>query len=126
MAMRRASGKDKDLQLLKRSVLQPKVIAGLEGLGRGHDLRRLQVAMSTLREFFGEQAVIQHINAGEGAKRVFNAAGVQPQGLLKTDEQVQQEQQAAMAQQAVQAGIPNAVAGVAKATENQPPVEPQQ
>ena len=90
-------------QLPKDSV-QPKVVAGLEALGRGNDLQRLQSLFRSVQEAFGPEAAAEYFNVGDAITRAGTALGVDMDGLVRSDEEVQQrrEQQAqaeAMARQ---------------------------
>ena len=75
--------------------VQPTIIAGLEALGRGHDYGKL-------RQFVGDVMNLQagtYINMPDLITRIGVAQGVEMQGLIKSEQQLQEEQQAAMAQQ---------------------------
>ena len=88
------------LPTLPSDAVRPQVLTGSEAVGRGNDLQKLELAM-TKASLVGDQFA-HRINAGEFILRVFTACGVPTDGLLKTDEEVQQEaqQQQAMAMMA--------------------------
>lgn len=94
------------LPKLPKDTVQPVVVTGIEALGRGQDLQRLQQfvgAISPLPEAVGR------INTGDLIKRVGASLGIDMKGLIKTDE----EMQAAMQQQQLAQMGQNAAAPVA-------------
>ena len=70
----------------------PTITTGLEALGRGHDLQRLDVFLSGARQALGDQAIVSRLNVGDYLTRRGTALGIDMKGLIKSDEQVQQEQ----------------------------------
>ena len=85
----------KRLPNLPTGSVEPTIIAGLEALGRGHDYGKL-------RQFIGDVMNLQapqYINMADLIARIGVAQGVEMDGLIKTEEQLQQEQQMAMQQQ---------------------------
>lgn len=79
---------------LPEGYVTPTVITGLEALGRGHDLTRLRTAFGIAKEVLGD-TYIGVVNQNEALARIFLAAGIEKKGLLKDEEQLQAEQQAA-------------------------------
>lgn len=77
--------------------IKPMLSTGLEALGRGHDLSKLNNLIQTLAPF-GEAAFSQ-MNLGDFIMRAGTALGIDMAGLVKTQEQMAQEQQAAQQQQ---------------------------
>lgn len=84
--------KKKRLPALPKGVANPTIVTGLEALGRGHDMNRYQMFLGALQPL-GPQAVQQHMNVGDYIKRVGTALGIDMDGLIKSEEQLQQEQQ---------------------------------
>lgn len=86
------------LPKLPTGSVEPTIIAGLEALGRGHDYGKL-------RQFIGDIMNLQapqYINMPDLIARIGIAQGVEMEGLIKSEEQIQQEMQAAQeAQQAM-------------------------
>ena len=72
----------------------PTVVAGLEGVGRGQDREALMLFMQTIAQTLGPEAMSQYINPDEAIKRLAAAAGIDYLGLVKTNEQLQQEAEA--------------------------------
>lgn len=94
--------KRKQLPRLKDNLITPVIVTGLEALGRGQDLNRLQLGLNVLTQTLGPETVAAYINPGNAITRVFTAVGVETQGLVKTDEEVAQMQQAAQQQATLQ------------------------
>ena len=87
---------------LPKKIVRPKIIVGLEALGRASDRLRLLQFMSDLAGTLGAEVLAQHINLDDAIKKFAIANGVDTQGLLKDQEQIQQEQQQQMQQQFAQ------------------------
>jgi chemotaxis response regulator CheB len=77
------------------------ITTGLEALGRSHDLVKLNAFTQEIAAL-GPDVIKEYINVSDYITRVANGTGVDPKGLVKTEEEVQQAQ-AAAAQQAQQA-----------------------
>lgn len=82
--------------------IEPTIITGVDALGRGQDLANLTQAISIMSQF---PEFMQVLNVGNLATRIFTAAHIDITGLVKSPEQVAQEQQAAMQQYAQQQGV---------------------
>ena len=95
------SGKMKPLP---EDLVRPVVSVGLAAVGRNNDLEKVVRFVSTIGQTIPD-AVPQYIVPGELIRRLASSMGVDILGLVKTDEQIAQEQQAAqqmaMAQQAM-------------------------
>ena len=87
---------------LPKKIVRPKIIVGLEALGRASDRLRLLQFMQDLAGTLGANVLAQHINLDDAIKKFAIANGVDTQGLLKTQEEIQQEQQQAQQQQLMQ------------------------
>lgn len=95
MAMMERKG---SLPKLPKDLVKPTIVTGIEALGRGHDLQRLQVFLSTAQQNLGPDA-LRYVNVPNLLSRLAAAASVDISGLIKTEEQLAQEaQQAQMAQ----------------------------
>jgi hypothetical protein len=90
--MKRMSQANEIPSLPKNSV-KPTIITGVEALGRGNDLQKL-------REFVAEianlaqvnPAVVQSLNAQDLIKRIATGLGIDTEGLVKSEEELAQEQ----------------------------------
>lgn len=97
--------KAQKLPKLNDGVVSPVVITGVEALGRGHDLQKLDLFIQGAAASLGPQALAQYINVADYFNRRAAALGINPKGLIKSQEQMQQEmQQAQMMQMAQQLG----------------------
>jgi len=94
--------KAKKLPPLPKQLVNPVITTGVEALGRGNDLEKLQLFINAGSQTFGPETTARYISPGEYYRRTGTSLGVDPEGLVLTDEEVaarqQQEQQAAMAQ----------------------------
>lgn len=68
------------------------IVTGVEALGRGNDRNKLVGYMRTLYETLGN-TVAQVVNVGELCKRLAIADGIDIEGLIKSPEDMQREQQ---------------------------------
>ena len=88
---------EKKLPELPKDTVSPTVVTGFEALGRGNDKQKLMEYLSVLQQF-GEQAYpLLHVS--NALQRLASAMGIATEGLIKTQEEIEQEQQAAMQQQ---------------------------
>lgn len=93
--------------------LEPTITTGLDALGRGADFQKLQQVLGVMQNF---PEFMQTLNVGNLSTRLFTAIGLSYEGLVKTPEELQAEQQQAMDQQGELMGMQGAVdAQVAKA-----------
>lgn len=102
-------GKAKRLPKLPKKVVKPSVVTGIEALGRGNDLNRLREAFGTAKEIYGPEVAQQYTNPREGYTRIFTAAGVRAEGLVRTAEEIAQAQQQAQVQHAAETFGPEAI-----------------
>ena len=93
----------KKLPKLPKKYVSPAIITGIEALGRGNDLNRLDFFLQGMAQTVGPEMISQYVNMGEYIKRRATALGIDTQGLIKTEEQLmaemQQQQQDAVVQQ---------------------------
>ncbi len=92
--------KQKRIPDLPKGIVKPAIVTGLEALGRGHDLNKLNTFMQGVAAI-GPNAMA-YISIPELLARFANGLSIDPAGLVKTDQAVQEEQQAQQ-QQAMQA-----------------------
>ena len=97
------------LPKLPEDVVKPTIVTGMEALGRGHDLRKLDLFIQGMTQALGPEVLAQYVNLQDYIKRRATALGIDTEGLIKSEEQIAQEmQQAQMQQMAMQAG-PSAI-----------------
>lgn len=100
--------KQKLIGKIDNKTIHPVVITGLEGLGRGNDLNRLDVfvgqSFAQLKEL-----VTPYLNVGEYLSRRATALGIETKGLIYTAEEIAQRQAQQTRQQVVTDVAPVAV-----------------
>ena len=87
---------------LPKDVVRPKIVAGINSLGRGQDNESLTRFMSTIAQTLGPEALTRYIDPSEAIKRLAAAQGIDVLNLVLTNEQLDQAQQEAQGQQAQQ------------------------
>ncbi len=99
----------KKLPALPKDVVSPVIITGVEALGRGNDLQKLDLFLAGAAQVVGPQAVAEFVNVGEYFQRRATSLGIKTAGLVKSQEEMQAEQQQAqqmaMLQQIAPQGI---------------------
>ena len=91
--------KTKSLPKLPEKVVSPVIITGVEALGRGNDLQKLDMFLAGASQVVGPQAIQQFINVDEYFKRRATSLGIKTNGLVKDQEQMQAEMQQAQQMQ---------------------------
>jgi len=84
---------------LPKELVKTKIIVGMEALGRASDRLRLLQFMSDLANTLGADRLAQYINLDDAIKKFAVANGIDTGGLIKSQEQIQQEAQAQQQQQ---------------------------
>jgi len=87
---------------LPKDVVRPKIVAGINSLGRGQDNEALTRFMGTVAQTLGPEALVRFINPSEAIQRLAAAQGIDILNLIRTPEELQQEQDKAMNLQAQQ------------------------
>ena len=87
------------LPKIPKDLVNPTIVAGINALGRGQDRESLTSFIMTIAQTLGPEALMQYINADEAIKRLAAAQGIDVLNLVKSVEQLQQEQADAMQQQ---------------------------
>ena len=112
---------------LPAKYIQPAIVAGMDALGRGTDLAKLDTFVAGLGQVLGPESINAHINVSEYLRRRATALSVDIQGLVKSEEQLAQEQQQAQAQQMAAAAVPGVASkGAEGITKGSPPPVPPQ
>ena len=86
---------------LPKNLVKPTIVAGINALGRGQDAESLARFLGTIAQTIGPEAIQQYVQMGEVVKRLAAASGIETLNLVRSDEEVQAEQQQAQ-QQAMQ------------------------
>lgn len=93
--------KAKTLPPLPKEV-RPAITTGLEAIGRGHDVQKLDQLMAGIGQMFGPQALAANVDVAEYIKRRGTALGIDMDGLILTEEQKAAAQQQQMMQTAME------------------------
>lgn len=88
--------------------VNPVVVTGMEALGRGHDLQKLDTFIGGLAQMLGPQAM-QYLNIGEYMSRRAVALDLDISNLIRSPEEVQAEQQQAQQLEMVNRLGPNVI-----------------
>ena len=89
---------------IPKEYVNPKIVAGINALGRGQDREALTMFVQTIAQTLGPEALMRYINPSEAIKRLAAAQGIDVLNLVKTEQQLQQEMAQAQQQQ-VQSSI---------------------
>ena len=95
----------KQLPKVSDKAIEPKVVVGLEGLGRGTDLDKLMRASVAIQQIAQSSQMIPGLDMTGVTAFTFNAVGLDTTGLIKSEEQMAQEAQAQQAQQMQEQGM---------------------
>jgi len=90
-----------DIPKIPKKIVKPTIIAGINALGRGQDRESLGQFLTILAQTLGPEAIANFINTDEVIKRLAAAQGIDILNLVRSMQEVQQEQ-AAMQQQDMQ------------------------
>lgn len=84
--------REKKLPTLPKSI-KPNIITGLEALGRNQEHQRLRVFVGDVTTAFGPEVSSEYMKVDEYIKRSGAAMNVETNGLVRSDEEVQQRRQ---------------------------------
>jgi hypothetical protein len=88
-----------EIPKIPKGIVQPTIVAGVNALGRGQDRESLGQFLTTISQTMGPEATQQYINPEEVIKRLAAAQGIDILNLVRSMQEVQGEQQAAVQQQ---------------------------
>jgi len=78
---------------LPKDLVRPKIVAGINALGRGYDREALTMFIQTIAQTLGPEALIKFVDPSEAIRRLAAAQGIDVLNLIKSPEQLQQEMQ---------------------------------
>ena len=90
---------------LPKDLVRPKIVAGVNALGRGQDRDALTTFIQTIAQTLGPEALVRYVNADEAIKRLAAAQGIDYLNLIKSQDQMQQESEQQHAQTMNQAMV---------------------
>ena len=107
--------KKRRLPKIPKKLVKPTIVTGLEALGRGQDLNKLDTFIAGASQLLGPEFPT-YVNMSDYLKRRATSIGIDDEGLVRSQEEIemrqQQQQQMAAMQQAIGPGI-NAAGKVA-------------
>ena len=89
-----------EIPRIPKGMVKPIIVAGINSLGRGQDVQALGQFLQTIAQTMGPEAIATYINPEEVVKRLAAAQGIDVLNLVKSMQEVNEEQQQASAQQA--------------------------
>jgi len=78
---------------LPKDVVRPKIVAGINSLGRGQDNEALTRFIQTVAQTLGPEALMKFIDPSEAIKRLAAAQGIDVLNLVRSAEQLEQLKQ---------------------------------
>ena len=88
-----------DIPKLPKGMVNPVIVAGINALGRGQDRDSLGQFLTIISQTMGPEAIAQYINPEEVIKRIAVAQGIDILNLVRSMQEIQQEQQAMQQQE---------------------------
>ena len=107
------------LPKLPKKIVKTTIVTGLEALGRGHDLNKLDSFIQGAAQLLGED-FSTYVNMSDYLKRRATSLGIDVEGLIKTEEEIQFEQQQAAQQAMAQQVAPNVATAAGKMANENP------
>ena len=90
-------------------IAQPVIVAGLEAIGRGHEQQNLRAFVADILQVLGPEMAMQYLNPMEFMKRSAAAYNLDTEGLIPSEEQIQQREQMMQLQSLIQHLGPQAI-----------------
>ena len=113
-----------DITRIPKGLVRPAIVAGINAIGRGQDRESLGAFLMTIAQTMGPEAIQTYVNPEEVIKRLAAAQGIDVLNLVRSMQEVQAEQQAAMQQQQ-QLELTKQAGQLASAPVNDPSKNPQ-
>tara|TARA_R100000655_G_scaffold19830_1_gene41203 strand:- start:998 stop:1951 length:954 start_codon:yes stop_codon:yes gene_type:complete len=88
-----------ELPKLPKDLVRPKIVAGINALGRGQDRESLNMFIASIAQTLGPETLLRYINPEEAIKRLAAAQGIDVLNLVKTQEQLAEEKDEQMQNQ---------------------------
>lgn len=83
------------MRKLPKGVVKPAIVTGVEALGRNNDKEKIKEFVGTSASLLGPEQIAQFINPMGLLSRLASALGVDKKGLVKDEEEIEQETQQA-------------------------------
>ena len=78
---------------LPKDLVRPKIVAGVNALGRGQDRESLTQFLGTIAQTLGAESLVKYVNPDEAIKRLAAAQGIDYLNLIRSKEELQQQLQ---------------------------------
>ncbi len=88
-----------DIPKIPKDLVRPTIVAGINALGRGQDRESLGQFFTIIAQTLGPEAIGSFLNIDEAIKRLAAAQGIDVLNLVKSMQEVKQEQQQNFQQQ---------------------------
>ena len=85
--------RNKEIPRLPKDLVRPKIVAGVNALGRGQDREALTTFIATIAQTLGPEALLRYVEPSEAIKRLAAAQGIDVLNLIKTNEQLMADKQ---------------------------------
>jgi len=82
-----------EIPRIPKGMVKPIIVAGINALGRGQDVQALGSFLTTIAQTMGPEAIAKYINPEEVIKRLAAAQGIDVLNLVRSMQEVQQEEQ---------------------------------
>ena len=83
-------------------LVNPKPVTGLEAIGRGDDMNKLTEFIAVAQQSLGPDVMAKYLNMEEALRRLAASASIDTTNLVKTSQQLQQEEAEALQAQQTQ------------------------
>lgn len=101
--------RSKRIPRLPPKTVRPAIVTGIEALGRGQELAKMNVAVQSAQAAVGPEGLVAHLNVRTFLGALFTAAGLDTAGFLKSEAEVAQAQQQAQMMALAERAAPNVV-----------------
>lgn len=98
-----------ELPMLPKKLVRVAIITGLDALGRGNDLQKLDVFIKGAQQDIGPDQVAQYINVANYFRFRATALGLDKESLIRSEDEVAAERQQQMQAQQVQQLAPEVI-----------------
>lgn len=93
------------LPVLPKDAVAPTIVTGLDALSRGKEGATLRAYLAELGSLFGPDAILRYVNVSDAMARLATSYQIDSAGLMKSAEQIAEEDAAAQQAQAAQSMI---------------------
>jgi hypothetical protein len=98
--------RQRKIKRLPKGTVRPAIVTGVEALGRGQELQRLNVATQTAQAIVGPENLNKYMLVRNLLGQIFTAAGLDTTGLLRSEEDVAEQERMAQIFQSFQRMAP--------------------